>query len=31
MSRPLDITPARTLRGTLEIPGDKSIWHRYAL
>src|SRR6187402_1472579 len=31
MSRPLDITPARTLRGTLEIPGDKSISHRYAL
>src|SRR5688572_24121622 len=31
MSRPLDITPARALRGSLEIPGDKSISHRYAL
>src|SRR5262249_5277973 len=25
------ITPARRVRGTLRVPGDKSISHRYAL
>src|SRR4051812_18717231 len=25
------ITPARTLRGRVRVPGDKSISHRYAL
>ena len=28
---PLDLTPVRTLRGGLRVPGDKSISHRYAL
>jgi 3-phosphoshikimate 1-carboxyvinyltransferase len=28
---PLDLTPVRTLRGRLRVPGDKSISHRYAL
>jgi 3-phosphoshikimate 1-carboxyvinyltransferase len=27
----ITITPARRLRGTLDVPGDKSISHRYAL
>lgn len=29
--RRLDLRPVRRLRGTLRVPGDKSISHRYAL
>ncbi|MGE3888857.1 MAG: 3-phosphoshikimate 1-carboxyvinyltransferase [Vicinamibacterales bacterium] len=28
---PLVIAPARTMRGRLQVPGDKSISHRYAI
>ncbi len=31
MSEQIIIAPARTIAGTVEVPGDKSISHRYAI